>query len=132
MDVWLLLVLLIPTLRLLWFLFKALAAGRWPTIGLSVALLAFVGVWYSVATTAYEIDDTHLIVGFGLLKSRVPLRTIHTLRATTGILSAPALSIQRLEVGSSYRTLQISPKDRAGFVAAIREHVPTVRVEGEI
>ena len=130
-DWWWLVLLGIPTVRLLWMLIAGLSAGRAPSIGFVIAILTFAGLWYSIATTGYIVNGQHLIVRFGPFKTRVPLASIHTLRATTSILSAPALSSKRIEVrASNGASVMISPKDSAGFVDAIRRAVPAVRVEG--
>jgi hypothetical protein len=130
-DIWFVLVLIAPTLHLLWYHWRAFSGGRWPPIGLIVASTAFAGVWLMVATTRYDIDDRHLRVRCGPFRTAVPLQSIHTLRATNSMLSAPALSLRRIEVlANGGPCVVISPRDRAGFVAAIRQHVPDLRVDG--
>ena len=130
-DWWWLVVILVPTVRMIWMLIAGLAAGRSPSIGFLIACLALGGVWYSMATTFYEVNGQHLIAAFGPFKTRVPLATIDTLRATRSLLSAPALSARRIEVLSKNGSrVMISPKDSARFVDAIRQAVPGVRVEG--
>jgi hypothetical protein len=129
-DGWWLVVLGIPSLRLIWMLIAGLSAGRAPSIGFVIAFLALAGVWYSMATTFYDVDGEYLTAAFGPVKTKVPLRSIHTLRATTSLLSAPALSARRIEVLSTKGCVMISPKDSAGFVDAIRRAVPGVRIEG--
>jgi hypothetical protein len=129
-DWWWLVLLGIPSIRLIWMLITGLWAGRSPSIGFVIAFLALAGVWYSMATTFYEVDDEYLTAAFGPIKTKLPLASIHTLRATTSILSAPALSARRIEVLSNKGCVMISPKDSAGFVDAIRRAVPGVRVEG--
>ena len=130
LDWWLVIVLAIPTLRFVWGYWQTLSAGRVPSVGLLVASAFFAGAWYCIATTHYTIEREQLIVAWGPFRSRVPLRTIHTLRATRSILSAPANSLDRMEVQSTGGRVVISPRDKRGFVAAIRERVPTVKIEG--
>jgi hypothetical protein len=60
----------------------------------------------------------------------VPLATIHSLAATHNPLSSPALSMDRIEVRHAAGTLLVSPKDKAGFVAAVRAGAPAVEVRG--
>ena len=48
--------------------------------------------------THYDITDDQLIVRCGLLQRRVALPSIRRLRATRTLLSAPALSMDRIEV----------------------------------
>jgi hypothetical protein len=130
-DWWYLAVILVPTIRMIWMLIAGLAAGRTPSIGFMFALVAVGAVWYCIATTFYEVNQRYLIAAFGPFKTRVPVTAIHTLRATTSILSAPALSAKRIEVLSGDGPcVMISPTDSARFVDAIRRIVPGVRVEG--
>ena len=116
-DWWWLVVLGIPSVRLSWMLIAGLLAGRSPSIGFVIAFVALAAVWYSMATTFYEVNGEHLIVAFGPFKTRVRLASIHTLRATRSLLSAPALSTKRIQVISGFGPgVMISPKDSAGFV----------------
>ena len=45
-------------------------------------------------------------------------------------ISAPALSLDRVEIVHADGTLLISPADKAGFVQTILERVPAIVVEG--
>lgn len=130
-DFWYIAIIIIPTVHLIWILIEGLAAGGRPSIGFTIAIVAMGGVWYCIATTFYEVNEQYLIAAFGPFKTRVPVTSIHTMRATTSILSAPALSARRIEVLSKNGPrVMISPRDSAGFVDAIRRAVPGVRVEG--
>lgn len=82
-------------------------------------------------TTDYTVTVTELVVRSGPISQRVPLGSITKLVKTRSILSAPALSLDRIEVQyGKHGTLVISPDDKEGFVGAIKARVPAVIVEG--
>lgn len=80
--------------------------------GLSVWLL--LGTWYGVT-------ETHLIVHCGPFRTAVPISSIRAIRPTRTVFSAPALSLDRLEVTHTGGALVISPADKAGFIGALKE-----------
>jgi hypothetical protein len=129
-DLWLIVVLGIPSARFVWSHWVALSSGRAPSAGLLFTTVVFALVWYAVATIAYEVGDEALVIRVGPFRSRIPMHTIYELRPTRSILSAPAASLNRIEVVSSYARAVVSPRDRAGFVGAIKARVPSVRVGG--
>jgi len=80
---------------------------------------------------SYAVTDDEVIVYRGPFRSRLPLDRITTLRATRQVWSAPALSLDRIEIRTDRGAwLVVSPADKAGFIAAIRARVPDVHLEG--
>lgn len=80
-------------------------------------------------TTAYILNDKHLIVMFGPFKKEVPLESITYVKKTTNPLSSPALSMKRLEIGYGYyNTVLISPVDRDAFMKLLAERCPKARI----
>jgi len=71
--------------------------------------------------TVYTIDDHQLLVKSGLFKWQVPLSDIDYIAPTHSILSAPALSMDRLAVHYGDKRVVVSPKDKQQFVQAIKE-----------
>ncbi len=93
-------------------------------IALSVVLM----VWMFVSTT-YRFKDSELVVKCGPFRRRVPVASIRRVTRTRTLQSAPALSLQRLEIAfGSHETVIISPKDEVGFLAALQARVPTVQL----
>jgi hypothetical protein len=77
----------------------------------------------------YELTEHELVIRSGLFRWRVPLDGIEEIRPTRSILSAPALSIDRLLIRfrsrkGGFGLAMISPRDRAGFLreVAARTH----------
>jgi len=102
--------------------------GLLATVAVSAVIAAPV-IWIFTAT-AYFVTDTELIVRSGPMRIAVKLQAIERIRSTATLLSAPALSLDRLEIQCAKRSaVVISPADKAGFVAAIRQRVPAVVVD---
>ena len=80
--------------------------------------------------TYYVITSESLIVRAGPLRHTVPLRSVQRLRATRNPLSAPALSLDRIEVTYGAKRVLISPQDKRGFVRAVQARSPAVVLEG--
>ena len=70
----------------------------------------------------YTVTDTELIVRFGLIRQPVRLEDIFRVEPSSSLLSAPALSLDRLKIHygrSIQRSIVISPADRDGFYRAL-------------
>ena len=90
------------------------------TLALSIAVVGWI-----FATTSYHFAARELVVKSGPLRVRVPFDTILRVTRTRNVLSAPALSLRRLEiVYKRNRTVVISPHDEQGFLAALRARAP--------
>ena len=85
------------------------------------------GLWLLIETW-YGVTDTDLIVHCGPFRDTVPVASIRAIRPTRTVVSAPALSLDRLEVTHAGGALVISPVDKAGFISAVRERNPAVQV----
>jgi hypothetical protein len=96
-------------------------------VGLS---LAFMGWLY--VSTVYTVTDLGLRVQAGPLQRWVDAKSIECVRPTKTILSAPALSLDRLEVAGGFGSIVVSPLDKAGFVLALKRIAPQLRLEGEL
>lgn len=109
---------------------RAAARGQRPgavaiaTLTGSIALVAWI-----FATTAYRLSDRELLVTSGPLRVRVPLAQIQRITHTRSLLSAPALSLDRLEISyGKGKVVVISPKDRAAFLAAVSARAPQAQM----
>ena len=103
--------------------------GTWPVV---VFLLLLNGLFaYLFTHTYYEIKDDELIIRSGFLfNGRVRINEIREIRETNNPLSAPAISLDRLEIryGKSKYVL-ISPKDKKGFIDSILSLNPSIAVK---
>jgi hypothetical protein len=99
--------------------FASLAILPLLTTGLPLWLL--IDTWYGVT-------DTELIVHCGPFVTSVPIARIRAIRPTRSVLSAPALSLDRLEISHAGGAVVVSPADKADFIRALRERHPTIEV----
>jgi hypothetical protein len=101
-----------------------LATGLlWVPIILTVLVAAMV-VWV-VLSTYYEFEGDVLVAHSGPFFWRIPVKEISAVRESNSVRSAPALSMERLEITfGEGRALLISPEDKAGFLATLRRRAP--------
>ncbi|GIW80748.1 MAG: hypothetical protein KatS3mg105_2555 [Gemmatales bacterium] len=111
----------------------------WPTgepqlLGYLLPILAVL-IWWPFLSTSYTITDSHLELRCCFLCWRIPLADIEEVFPTRNPLSAPACSLDRLRI--NYRKngklvfALVSPKDKEGFVKALAEAVPKLKVSPE-
>lgn len=89
-------------------------------VGLFLLGVVIVVAVVPLFTTSYSINQTHLIVKFGLMRWRVPLADIRSVSESNDPTSAPALSLQRVKIAygaGSY--ILVSPNDRSAFIQAL-------------
>jgi hypothetical protein len=102
-------------------------------VGLASILLVF-GIYFGlVFPMRYGLDDSHLLVRFGLCRQRIPLADISEVYPTHNPLSSPALSLDRLRVQFGpgiFKAVMISPADRDGFLDDIAQRAGLKR-EGD-
>lgn len=108
---------------------RGLAEGR-PMMGAALPLALLMAI-LPLSFIAYDVTDRELVVRQGWLRWRMPLERIEVMKASRALCSAPALSLDRIEIRTDRGLwLLVSPADRAGFIAAVRARVPRVRLEG--
>ena len=78
----------------------------------------------------YSLSDDELFVKNGFSTQRIPLKDIIYIIPTNSMLSAPALSLERIEIRYEGGSIVISPKDKDGFYHAIQERVPALKNDG--
>lgn len=89
----------------------------------TVAIVAIMYLLVAISrNTYYEIHGADLLVRSGPLKWTVPIAEIREITPSRNILSAPALSLDRLKIRFGKRAfVLVSPEDKDGFLRAIRE-----------
>ena len=81
--------------------------------------------------TQYMIQRGLLVIHCGPCRYEVPIDEIESVVPSRDSLSAPALSLDRLQVHTPARDIQISPADRRGFLAQLAAADPALQVDGE-
>src|SRR5699024_4843062 len=97
------------------------------SIVMFLIMIFLASTWFH---TRYIIADGLLIISFGFVyKKTIPIQEITSIRSTKNPFSAPALSLNRLEINyGKYETILVSPKKRNGFLAELKKHHPTVQI----
>lgn len=129
-DVWLwcvmifsLVVIWVATIGTYWWL--TLIQGGGVTLLFVVCIF---GCWY-------EIDGDRMVVYQFFRPHRYPISKIKEVKKTTGYLATAGMSRHRVSIKfidrsvmKSSMPLEISPKDRDGFIARLREINPDITV----
>ncbi len=83
----------------------------------------------------YEIEGKNLVVYMLFRPTRLPIDKIKSVKKTTGILSTAAMSTKRVSISftdrsvlKSFAPVEISPKDRDGFMAQLKLVNPNIEV----
>jgi Bacterial PH domain len=104
-----------------------LSAARAMVFGSTGFVLLFLG--WLFATTGYTLGPDALVVRSGPLRWTIPYAEIESVRPTSNMTSAPAMSLRRLEVRyRGGRAVVISPRDRDAFIAGLRRRVARLAV----
>ena len=102
--------------------------GAWPALAIILVFVLF--LLYIFKTTYYTIFDGKLNVRSAFfINTTIYISSITKISETNTFLSAPAASLDRLEiVYNEFSSLVISPKDKKGFIEEICKQNPAVKV----
>ena len=78
----------------------------------------------------YSLSEDELFVKNGFSTQSIPLKDITHIIPTNSMLSAPALSLDRIEIKYKGGNIVISPKDKEGFYHAVQQRVPALKIDG--
>lgn len=117
----------------LWHLFRFLGEGEPLDLPGVIAPLLVLAMVSSVSVPCfYELRGDMLRIHSGLLVTRIPILAIRSVRATRTLVSAPAWSVDRLEIrygAMQYRAI-ISPARKAEFLRALIAKAPQLEWDG--
>lgn len=103
--------------------------ASWAGCAVAVFMAALVCCVFCIR---YVVDDGKLTVDMNVLgKAKYDIMSISSITPTKTFLSAPAASLDRLELRFSGRhvsPLIISPKDKAGFISHLKSINPGILV----
>ena len=103
------------------------------SVWLGVVMVALVAAFvvHMMLTTYYTLDGDLLKVKCGyLFNATVNVQSIKSIKETNNVLSSPAASLHRLEITyGKYDTVMVSPKDKAGFITALKSINPAIEVK---
>ena len=99
---------------------------------LLLGLVVFYGlILHMLYNTKYVIQGNQLKVFSGFIRFKpIDIQAIKKIEKTSNIISAPAASLDRIEVSyGRFDSLIISPMDKAGFAQALLEINPDITVK---
>jgi len=134
-DWWLVPLLCLPPVASIAVCINLVLEGKMSELPWGIAAVLFVAGLYLglVVPIKYGLDDSTLVVRFGVCRQRIALEDILEVRLTHNPLSSPALSLDRLRVqfGSGpFKVVMISPADRDRFLDDLLERSGLTR-EGD-
>lgn len=120
-DWWLALLLCLPPVVAVCVCFGLYFDNKLSALPIGLGTLVVVAAVYCglIIPMKYGMNETELLVRFGLCRTRIPLSEIREVNPTHNPLSSPALSLDRLYVRygqNFFNAVMISPADRAGFL----------------
>ncbi len=120
-DWWLIPLLILPPVASVVVSVAFFLQGKMSELPWGIASLLFVACLYIglVFPIRYGLDETQLIVRFGLCRQRIPLSRVVAVEPTRNPLSSPALSLDRLHIQYGqgiFKAVMISPKNRDQFL----------------
>lgn len=100
----------------------------WP--GLLILLLLAFFILHLFLNTNYRIDRKTLIIKCGFIyRNKIEIDRIKKISSTKSILSAPALSLDRLEIFyQKYDSVVVSPENKISFIEDLKKVNPTIEV----
>lgn len=98
-----------------------LTEKAWAGIAIVACIAAF--ILHLFATTYYTISGNELKVRSGfLINITIDINTITKITPTNNMLSAPALSLDRLEIFyNKYDSVMVSPENKEEFITKLKE-----------
>jgi hypothetical protein len=92
-----------------------------------IPALLLLWIW---VRTGYTIQDRTLLIKCGPIKKSVQIHSISKVRKTRHPFTAPALSLDRLEVYyDRYRLITISPRDQEAFIQLLQQKNANIKIE---
>lgn len=98
-------------------------------VGVGACSFVIIFVMLILARTDYTItSDNKLIIRCGVVRYHLNIMEIKSVRPTTELTNAPALSIDRLELRHNDGRVLVSPKDKDKFILELKRINPSLIV----
>ena len=98
--------------------------------GFMIVLGVIIFFLHLLSSTEYSITNTTLIVRCSfLINTKIDINSINKITETNTVLSAPAASLDRIEIlYNKYDAVIISPKEKSKFIEALKQINPEIEV----
>ncbi|WP_274308460.1 PH domain-containing protein [Solibacillus daqui] len=124
-DIWMAaMFIIVPTLMI----YGVITEPDIISLVVTIAIIALLAILFF--GTKYVIQDNKLIIYGGITKTNIDIAKIHSLRPSKNPFSAPAMSIDRIEItfDPDMQMTLVSPKDKENFVKKLLEINPTIKL----
>ncbi len=110
-------------------IFPLISSQRWFAIGVNLFIVIFMLILFF--NLFYAIDEKWLYIKLGLvLIKKIDIQSIIMMSETRSLISAPAVSLDRLEIiYNKHKSIIISPRDKSGFIDHITLINPSITVQ---
>lgn len=126
---WLYAVFVVMLLPVFFIWFDAQTTRTEALWGTAVSIMVTLGMYYLVQNTYYQIEEGILTVKAGfLIHQKIDIQTIKRIKETNNPLSAPAMSLDRLQILATNTSCLISPKLKEEFIAHLLKINPAIEV----
>lgn len=93
----------------------------------TLILTLLLWIWFG---TGYKVEGEFLKVRYGPFKSKIKIKEIKNIRRTKSPFTAPALSVDRLEIlYSTYDVISISPKSESELIHSLLVINPSIQLD---
>lgn len=108
-------------------------AGIWDVVLFIICISTIIFLLSMFYNTGYLVKSGVIKIKSGFLKSQVKIKDIREIKASRTLLSAPALSLDRLEIKyNRYDFVIISPADKVEFCNLLLEENPDIIIDPNI
>ncbi|MEJ8777563.1 PH domain-containing protein [Pseudogracilibacillus sp. ICA-222130] len=84
-------------------------------------------IWFG---TNYKVTEEQLYIVSGPFRTTIHIANIRKIKATKSLLSAPALSVDRMEIHyNTYDMVIVSPKEKDAFIRNLQSKNKSIEVE---
>ncbi|NCD69900.1 PH domain-containing protein [Mucilaginibacter agri] len=110
-----------------YFISRAVIEGQWAGV-IVVGTVSVFLIIPMIFITRYRITDTILNVRSGfIINKNIEIAKIKSIEPNHSILSAPALSFDRIEIFyNTYDSVIISPKNKEDFIETLKQINPAI------
>lgn len=88
-------------------------------------------ILWTLLGTRYVVTADRLRIVCGPMRWTIPLASIQAVQPSRSVIAGPAWSLDRLRIEARDQELLISPKDQAGFLAALHQSDPNLQQQGD-
>lgn len=105
--------------------FPASPSAAFLSMTIVVLVAGFVGAFSYPCE--YLLETDHLLIRAGFARWRIPYARISAIAPSRSLWAGPALSLRRVKIDYGRRFVLVSPRDREGFMAALRARIAAAR-----